>query len=223
MQAIKREQNWWYFHQEWNRWNDSLSCVSLPLMGEKLPYYCRVKKILAAVKNGPKLARPVVKSALEKLAGLCLKRPFSNNANGLRPLVGRDLRVTRHRLPTCHSVTRLYSACTNRKKQLTKENIMNPHTENTRQSSCYRLNLTFIFALCLSFLSPDSWRTLWLLVNKATSVSVQCVGNSYALALSSWLMPNCLTILTMTFSNLDEFARLFLTLTPLSAQIIASK
>ena len=42
-------------------------------MGEKLPYYCRVKKILAAVKNGPKLARPVVKSALEKLAGLCLK------------------------------------------------------------------------------------------------------------------------------------------------------
>ena len=54
-------------------------------MGEKLPYYCRVKKILAAVKNGPKLARPVVKSALEKLAGLCLKMPFSNNANGLRP------------------------------------------------------------------------------------------------------------------------------------------
>ena len=45
-------------------------------MGEKLPYYCRVKKILAAVKNGPKLARPVVKSALEKLAGLCLKGRF---------------------------------------------------------------------------------------------------------------------------------------------------
>ena len=40
-------------------------------MGEKLPYYCRVKKILAALKNGPKLARPVVKSALEKLS-LCL-------------------------------------------------------------------------------------------------------------------------------------------------------
>ena len=174
MQASKREQNWWYFHQEWNRWNDSLSCVSLPLMGEKLPYYCRVKKILAAVKNGPKLARPVVKSALEKLAGLCLKRPFSNNANGLRPLVGRDLRVTRHRLPTCHCVTRLYSACTNRRKQLTKENIMKPQTENTTQTSCYHLNLTFVFALYLWFLSLDSW----LLVNKATSVSVQCVGNS---------------------------------------------
>ena len=40
-------------------------------MGEKLPYYCRVKKILAALKNGPKLARPVVKWALEKLS-LCL-------------------------------------------------------------------------------------------------------------------------------------------------------
>ena len=49
----------------------SLACVSVPLMGEKLPYYCRVKKILAALKNGPKLARPVVKSALEKLS-LCL-------------------------------------------------------------------------------------------------------------------------------------------------------
>ena len=53
----------------------SLACVSVPLMGEKLPYYCRVKKILAALKNGPKLARPVVKSALEKLS-LCLKTVF---------------------------------------------------------------------------------------------------------------------------------------------------
>ena len=57
-------------------------CVSVPLMGEKLPYYCRVKKILAALKNGPKLGRPVIKSALEKLS-LCLRVQFSNNANGL--------------------------------------------------------------------------------------------------------------------------------------------
>ena len=63
------------FHQQFQQWEKSVACVSVPLMGEKLPYYCRVKKILAAVKNGPKLARPVVKSALEKLS-LCLKTVF---------------------------------------------------------------------------------------------------------------------------------------------------
>ena len=64
------------------QWEKSVACVSVPLMGEKLPYYCRVKKILAALKNGPKLGRPVIKSALEKLS-LCLRVQFSNNANGL--------------------------------------------------------------------------------------------------------------------------------------------
>ena len=57
------------------QWEKSLACVSVPLMGEKLPNYCRVKEILAAVKNGPKLARPVVKWALEKLS-LCLRTVF---------------------------------------------------------------------------------------------------------------------------------------------------
>ena len=60
----------------------------------------------------------------------------------------------------------------------------------------YHLNLTFVFALYLWFLSLDSW----LLVNKATSVSVQCLDNSYALTLSSQLMRN---FLIMTFSNPD--------------------
>ena len=73
---------------------------------------------------------------------------------------------------------------------------MMPQTENTTQTSCYRLNLTFIFALCSSFLSLYSW----LLVNKATSVSVQCLDNSYALTLSSQLMRN---FLILTFSNPD--------------------
>ena len=80
-------------------------------MGEKLPYYCRVKKILAAVKNGPKLARPVVKSALEKLS-LSVWKQFSNNPNGRTACPCPDLCVTRHRLPARHCSATMHHCCT---------------------------------------------------------------------------------------------------------------
>ena len=89
------------FVSELEEWEKSAACVSVPLMGEKLPYYCRVKKILAAVKNGPKLARPVVKSALEKLS-LSVWKQFSNNPNGRTACPCPNLCVTRHRLPARH-------------------------------------------------------------------------------------------------------------------------
>ena len=92
-------------------WEKSAACVSVPLMGEKLPYYCRVKKILAAVKNGPKLARPVVKSALEKLS-LSVWKQFSNNPNGRTACPCPDLCVTRHRLPARHCSATMHHCCT---------------------------------------------------------------------------------------------------------------
>ena len=125
-------------------------------MGEKLPYYCRVKKILAAVKNGSKLARPVVKWAFEKTVSL-----FENSFLIMLMdwLLAPDLCVTRHRFPACHY-------------PLSSE-------QWAKLNHCTVLNYFSLFIGALQCMySTEVQCTVGPSVNKATSVSLKGDDNS---------------------------------------------